>query len=37
MQYSLNYFGPFDKIRAQPKTRQKGKIFSMMHMVSHRI
>ena len=31
------YFGPFDKNRAQPKTRQKGKIFSMMHVVSHRI
>ena len=22
---------PFDKNRAQPKTRQKGEIFSMMH------
>ena len=30
-------FGPFDKNRLQPKTRQKGKIFSMMHVVSHRI
>ena len=26
-----------DKNRAQPETRQKGKIFSMMHVVSHRI
>ena len=31
------YFGPFDKNRAQFKTRQKGEIFSMMHVVSHRI
>ena len=31
------YFGPFDKNRAQLKTRQKGKIFSMMYVVSHRI
>ena len=29
--------GPFDKNRAQPKTRQKGEIFSMMHVLSHRI
>ena len=27
------YFGPFVKNRAQPKTRQKGDIFSMMHVV----
>ena len=33
----FGYFGPFDKNRAQPKTRQKGEIFSMMHVVSHRI
>ena len=26
-----------NKNRAQPKTKQKGKIFSMMHVVSHRI
>ena len=31
------YFGPFDKNRAHLKTRQKGKIFSMMYVVSHRI
>ena len=31
------YLGPFYKKRAQPKTRQKGDIFSMMHLVSHRI
>ena len=30
------YLGPFDKNRAQPKTRQKGEIFSMMHVVSHK-
>ena len=29
--------GPFTKNRAQPKTRQKEKIFSMMQAVSHRI
>ena len=29
------YFGPFDKNHAQPKTRQNGKVFSMMHVVSH--
>ena len=29
--------GPFGKNRAQPKTRQKGAIFSMMEVVSHRI
>ena len=26
------YLGPFGKNRAQPKTRQKGEIFSMMHV-----
>ena len=31
------YLGPFRKNSAQPKTRQKGEIFSMMHVVSHRI
>ena len=31
------YLGPFDKNRSQPKTRQKGEISSMMHVVSHRI
>ena len=31
------YLGPFDKNRGQPKTRQKGEIFSIMHVVSHRI
>ena len=31
------YLGPFDKNSAQPKTRQKGEIFSMMHVVSHKI
>ena len=31
------YLGPFGKNCAQPKTRQKGEIFSMMHVVSHRI
>ena len=31
------YFGPFDKNRARPKTRQKGEFFSMIHVVSHRI
>jgi len=28
---------PFDKSRAQPKIRQKGEVFSMMHVVSRRI
>ena len=31
------YLGPFYKNRGQPKTRQKGEIFSIMHVVSHRI
>ena len=32
-----SYLGPFSKNSAQPKTRQKGETFSMMHVVSHRI
>ena len=32
-----SYLGPFGKNSAQPKTRQKGETFSMMHVVSHRI
>ena len=31
------YLGPFGKNSAQPKTRQRGEIFSMMHVVSHGI
>ena len=28
---------PLTKNRAQPKTRQRGELFSMMHVASHRI
>ena len=31
------YLGHFGKTRALPKTRQKGEISSMIHVVSHRI
>ena len=30
-------YRPFGKNRAQPKTRQKGEIFSIMHVVSYRM
>ena len=30
------HLGPFDKNCAQPETEQKGVIFSMMSVISHR-
>ena len=32
-----SYLGPFGRNPAQPKTRQKGEFFSIMHLVLHRI